>query len=251
MTKGDLIYDWHKSEGSFRVKVASFTIVAIIFTVFWGSFQIQHAASRSERLGSASILRFRHDELGRFWLLQAEEGGPFPGRLEVDGHGSGLLIEGIDGVVAWNNYRSKLRPMGEEGGYSREDLAPSGMRVLPARMKPGVGQGATTPEPKRVMKIPILIPYDLQAIAWLPEALPEFVMPEGSGTAPASWRFAINLGEDGTVRESISLGGGDDAGQAAMEGWLRGVRFKAGGGDRWLGLRVEFVNQPDNGTEPE
>lgn len=251
MTKGDLIYDWRKSEGSFRYKLVAFVIVAVIFTVFWGSLQIRSAAARNDRSGSASILRFRGDDLGRFWLLQAEEHGPFPGRLEFDGHDRSLSPEWIDGAEAWNNYRSRMRPIGDDEGYSREDLASKGVRVFPSRTKPGVGPGLTPPVPKKIRQKPVLIPYDRQALAWMPDVLPDYVIAEGAGTDPAAWRFAINLGEDGAVRDSISLGSGDDAGQAAMEVWLRGVRFKPAEGDRWLGLRVEFVNQPDNGTEPE
>lgn len=244
MTKGELIYDWRKSEGSFRDKLASFVIVTVIFTILFVTVRIVYSAARIERPGSASILRFKNDDLGRFWMLQAEEEGPFPGRLKFGEDGGGLSAGGI---VEWNGYRSELRPMDEGDGYSREDLAPAGTRVFPSRKKPDL----VPPVVKKIRQHPILMPYDPEALAWMPEDLPDFAMPEGGGVVPGSWRFALNLGEDGTVRESISLGGGDDAGQAAMETWLRGVRFKAGAGDRWLGLRVEFVNQPDHGTEPE
>lgn len=253
MTKRDLIYDWRKSESSFRDKLSALIIVTMLFGVFWGACDIRYSTPRSERSGSASILRFKgkDDGLARFWLLQAEEGGPFPGRLELSGEGGALSVEGIDGTKSWNTYRSQFRPIGEEEGYSREKLASKGVRVFPSRFKTADERAAAPPVAKKVSKEPILIPYSPEALAWMPDDLPQFVLPEGAASAPATWRFAVNLAEDGTVRESISLGGGDDDGQGAMEGWLRGVRFKPAEGDRWLGLRVEFVNRQGNGTEPE
>ena len=246
MTKGDLIYDWRKPEASFRDKLAAYAIVAVVFMACFGAFQVRYSAPRIDRSGSATILRFRDDELGRYWLLQAEEGGPFPGRLEFADPTS-LAAEGLGELGPWNDYRSELRPMGEGEGYSSEDLATKGTRVFPARVK----ADAVPAVPKNLGQKPILTTYDTQALGWLPDVLPAFEMPEGAGAASAPWRFAVNLGEDGSVRESISISGGDDVGQAAMEAWLQGVRFKPGEGDRWLGLRVEFVNLPDDGAEPE
>ena len=249
MTKGDLIYDWRKPEASFRDKLAAYAIVSVVFMACFGAFQVRYSAPRNDRSGSATILRFRDDELGRYWMLQAEEGGPFPGRLEFGGHRASLAAVGMGEAEDWNDYGSELRVIAEEEGYSREDLAPKGTRVFPSRVK--ADATPPMPTPKRLSQKPILIPFDSEALSWLPDELPDFRKPEGAGTSSAPWRFTLNLGEDGSVREAISIGGGDDAGQAAMEDWLHGVRFKPGEGDRWLGLRVEFVNQPENGTGPE
>jgi hypothetical protein len=246
MTKGELIYDWRIAEGSFRDKLAAFAIVAVGFAMFFGVFQVRYVAPRADRTGSASVIRFRNDDLGRYWMLQAEENGPFPGRLDFGERGASLATEGLGGSGIWNDYRSQLRPLGDEGGDLREDLASKAVRVFPSRAKPG----AVTPVPKELRQKPILTTYDSQALAWLPDKLPGFEMPEGAESSSAPWRFTLNLGEDGSVREAISIGGGDDAGQVAMERWLQGVRFKPAEGDRWLGLRVDFVNQPGDGPEP-
>lgn len=249
MTKSDLIFDWQKTEGSFRDKIIPFMIVTVIFTVLLGVLEVHVVSPANGRSASASILRFGDDKLGRSWRLLAEEDGPFPGRLKLDSNGISEDAGGSDGAFAWNDYRSELRSIADEGSFEHEKIAPKGVRVFPTRDRPAGTEVAAPPKPAHIVRIPVLIPYDSSALAWMPDEFPFFAMPEGAEKAPATWRFAVNLREDGTVRESISLAGGDDAGQVAMEGWLHGVRFKQGSGDRWLGLRVEFLNRPDNGTD--
>ncbi|QTN30877.1 hypothetical protein HZ994_00560 [Akkermansiaceae bacterium] len=204
-----------------------------------------------ERSSSASVLLFKDDEVGRSWNLQAEEGGPFPGRMELEGFGGRLDGFGVEGSLGWSDYQSELRSIGDEGGIAPERIAAKGGRVFPSLGGSGDGHDAAPPAVAGMKKVPRLIPYDSASLAWMPDRLPAFVMPEGTEKVSASWRFTVNLRADGSVRESISLGGGDDAGQAAMEDWLLGVRFKEGAGDRWLGLRVEFVNIPGDGTGAE
>ena len=249
MTRDELIFNWRKQEASLRYKVISFVIVTIVFTIFLGLFEIGFSVDFGGRGESASVLRFRDDELGRSWMLKAEENGPFPGRLELGEYGNQLSLGSMDGLMGWNDYRVQLRPLGDDKGYSQQELAAKGMRVFPSRRD--ATRRADPPEVGDMRQTPILFPYDSGALKWMPEKLPAFEMPLNENAVPASWRFTVNLRENGTVRESISLGGGADAGQAAMETWLQGVRFKEGTGDRWLGLRVEIINRKKNGTEPE
>lgn len=251
MTKAELIFSWHGSEGSFRVKIICFVLVAIFFTVFFSTIRIRVPTVESSRTLSASVIRFRDDELGRFWMLQAEENGPFPGRLELDHNNSNLERGGIDGMVSWSDYRSELRQISGVQVDGREMLAAKGARVFPrrdmSRRKPDAGVAM----PRKIGRAPLLIPYDPAEIDWIPAEFPEFNQPEDAEAFPAIWRFVLNLREDGTVRESISLDGGDDAGHKAMRDWLLGVTFNKGSGDRWLGLRVEFVNKTEHGTGAE
>ncbi len=251
MTKGDLIFDWQKPESSFRVKMLSYILVGIIFTFLFGSLKVGISVPTRVRAESASILRFRDDEMGRSWTLQAEEDGPFPGRLSFDGFLGGLEADGSDGVFPWHVYRSGLREIGNDGSYANEDIAPKGVRVFPSIIAVGGDPGADPPIQTKMAMMPILIPYDSYALAWMPDRLPDIAIPEGAEKMTTAWRFAVNLRENGTVKEAISLVGGEDAGQALMERWLHGVRFKEGSSDRWLGLRVEFANRPDDGTDPK
>lgn len=251
MTKAELIFDWHRSESSLRVKIICFVLVTIFFTAILSTIRIRVPTVESSRSQSASVIRFRDDELGRFWMLQAEENGPFPGRLELDNYKGKVGTGGVDGMVSWSDYRSELRQISGVQADGSEMLAAKGARVFPrrdgSRGKPDAGVAM----PRKIGRVPILIPYDPAAIGWIPAEFPEFNQPEDAEAFPAMWRFVLNLREDGTVRESISLDGGDDAGQKAMRDWLLGVTFKEGSGDRWLGLRVEFVNKSDHGTGAE
>jgi hypothetical protein len=251
MTKEDLIFDWQKSEGLFRDKVVSFVLVAIIFTILLGFIRIRPSPLSDRPSESASVLHFKDDDLGRFWMLQAEEDGPFPGRLELDGYNGRLPTGGIDGSVAWSDYKSELRTISGTEGGTQENLAAKGARVFPSRGRADAKPDVAVIVPRKVKRIPVLVPYNSEAMDWMPKKLPSFTQALGAEAVTASWRFTINLREDGSVRESIPLAGGDDAGQAAMQDWLLGVRFKRGTGDRWLGLRVEFVNQADDGTDAE
>ena len=251
MTKADLIFDWRKSEGSFRDKLLSFVVVSVAFAAIYGTVGIRFASPRDERSGSASILRYRDDDLGRSWTLQAEEDGPFPGRLELEGYETALGAGALEGRISWHDYRSELRQIGVGELNSKERISSKGARVFPSRDSARESPPADPPALRKLAQAPVLTTYDATALAWMPEKLPEFSKPEGMEMVSSTWRFAVNLREDGTVRESISLGGGDDGGQAFMEQWLRGVRFKAGIGDRWLGLHVDFINLPGDGTEPE
>jgi hypothetical protein len=251
MTKVDLIFDWRKSESSFRDKLIAFVLVAVVAAAIFGTVGIRFASPLDKRSESASILRFRDDDLGRSWLLQAEEDGPFPGRLELDRYGSRLATEVLEGEISWSDYQSELRDIGAEEAHSQERVASKGMRMFPPRSRAAAEPEAEPTVLRKLSQTPVLTPYDASALAWMPQDLPNFLMPEGVESVSTRLRFAVNLREDGSVRESISLGGGDDPLQAAIEEWLRGVRFKLGSGDRWLGLRVEFMNQPEDGNKPE
>lgn len=251
MTKAGLIFDWRKPEGSFRDKLLSFVVVSIAFAAIYGTVGIRIVSPGDAPSEGASLLRFRDDELGRSWTLQAEEDGPFPGRLELEGYETVLAAGAMEGRISWHDYRSELRQIGVGGFSPKERISPKGVRVFPSRDRARERPHSDPPLPRKLAQAPVLTPYDATALAWMPEKLPGFLKPEGMEMVSTTWRFAVNLREDGTVRESISLGGGDDGGQAFMEEWLRGVRFKAGVGDRWLGLQVDFMNLPEDGTEPE
>lgn len=248
MTKEDLIFDWKKTEGQPVGKVIGFVIVGLIFTVFVGSIDLKLSPFRSDTFERASVIRFTDEGMARSLLLEAEEKGPFPGRLQVD---YGLLnpLAGEEiGIGLWNDYVSQPIPLAEDGGLDRVEIASKGRREFP--VIPAIDPAAS-PEVRAIGRVPVLAPYGGDALGWMPETLPEFDPSAGAEAISGLWRFLVSLRADGTVGEAISLGGGEEAGLAEIEGWLRSVRFKPGAGERWLGLRVDFVNRRDHGTEPE
>lgn len=245
MTRNDLVFNWRTSESQVGSKIVATLIVTIIFAIGFALVDVDLLAPKTGVLESATVLHFADDELGRAWRLKAEENGPFPGRLEIDGAG---VIPDIDrltdygGVGGWNGYDVALRRFQAAGGEPSVSLARKGMGYLPGRVKIFNGDLAGVPDPVRKRKA-ILTPFDDQALGWMPEEVPDFQIPVAGGDLlSASWRFMLRLRADGSVSDCISLSGGGDAGLEETTEWLRGLRFNPGEDGRWLGLRVEFVN---------
>jgi len=229
----------------------AFIIVTVLFSGFYGFFDLRLPVFRNSPAQGAEMIRFADAEMARSWLLEAEENGPFPGRLQVDdGDGAAMILEGA-GLEAWTDYQFTLRVLPEEETLDRVEITPKGKRVFPAFRD---AASASDPDVSRqavMRRIPILIPYDRFALEWIPEKTPDFALPAGAEIAPDSMRFAVSLREDGGVAELIPMAGGADPAQEAIERWLRGVRFREGTGERWFGLRVDFVNRRADVTQPE
>ena len=200
----------------------------------------------SPNLESATVLHFADDDLGRAWSLLAEENGPFPGRLEINGVGGipdiNQTIDSGEGGK-WSDYRVALHQFQSVAGSSSGALAQKGVRYFPERVKIRATDTASTEQHDRFTRKAILTPFDRQALGWMPEEVPDFeVSVNGGDLLSASWRFMLRLRPDGSVSDCVSLSGGGDVGLKETTEWLRGLRFKSGAGERWLGLRVEFVN---------
>lgn len=249
MTKKDLIFDWRKSESSGKDKVLSVIIVGLLFAFFMGTIELSLPSYQGDSEAQGSQMRLVDEEMAESWALVAEENGPFPGRLETGADLGGGMLSAEGGLVSWTDYELKLRPIREDNGVGRVEITPKGKREFPTvrAIAAVVQEEGQVKVPSR--SVPILIPYDTAALEWLPSELPVFALPEGLEVAPDSLRFAIRLRESGRVAEAISLEGGADPAQDALELWLRGVRFKEGRGERWFGLRVDFVNRRDDGSE--
>jgi hypothetical protein len=110
---------------------------------------------------------------------------------------------------------------------------------------------------KRILKgevglRPLLIPYTKESEQWLPSKFPAFQMETDEKIGSADWRFILSLRKDGSVMECFSLSGGDENGLEVMIAWLKSLRFQeAVEQERWMGLRIEFINQRNHGTDPE
>lgn len=252
MTKGDLIFDWKRSESRGRDRLFAFVVVALSLLAFAGVVDVSLPAFRNAPAEAAELIRFADKGMARSWLLEAEENGPFPGRLHVDGGVEPANIFDGRSLDAWSDYRQILRPLSEDATVGRGQITPKGKRVFPAIPAVLRNEVADVSPPGEMRRMPILNPFDRAALEWMPDDLPDITLPAGAEIASDSLRFAISLREDGSVAEAIPLGGGDDdSAQRALEGWLRGLRFKKGEGERWFGLRVEFVNRRENDAQPE
>lgn len=219
-----------------------------VFSVFSVQFDFREVSS----VKSASVLFFPDDEAGRIWRMKAEEEGPFPGRLEISGLvdplnelGGSLLTED-----SWNNYAVTMRSLQMDSTIPDHRISTQGQRVFPRNFK---SAGVVKERPKTEVELsPKLVPYTKESEAWLPTEFPPFRMEMKEEVASAEWRFVLNLRADGTVVECLSLSGGHEEGLAAMATWLKGLRFQeAEAEERWLGLRIEFLNERSHGSDPK
>ncbi len=247
MTRDEPIFSWKASESSIGVIFVAILIVAAVFTVFLGAVDVEFIPPAPESRETMGILRFSDDVLGSEWLRLAEERGPFPGRL---GRGEPRILPDIGATSAfsggrsWSGYQPELRVFESNPDMDGYDLAREGRRFLPRRVFLGEKLKEPVSPPLAASRKPILTPFDSLALRWLPDDLPDFdVNIQGGDLLSASWRFLIRLRPDGTVGDCVSLSGGAEPGLLGTANWLRRVKFKAGEGERWLGLRVEFVNQ--------
>lgn len=248
MTKHPLIFDWSKSEASRKDKLYSVIIVGLLFTLLMGMIELNLPSQRSDSAVQGTIIRLMDEEMAKSWALEAEENGPFPGRLETQGDYKGITLAGEEGLAWWTDYEVKLRPIRKENGVASVGIIPKGKREFPLI---DVDTPGENPRAVSLPIEPILVPYHTAALEWLPEELPNLDLPGVAERTTDSLRFLVKLREDGSLAELIPLAGAADPIQQALESWLRGLRFKAGFGERWFGLRVDFENRRDSESKPE
>lgn len=251
MTNHPLVFDWSKSEASRKDKIFSVIIVGLLFALFMGLIELSLPSLRGDSEAQGTLIRLVDEEMAKSWALEAEENGPFPGRLESDGGFKEMIFAEHEGSAWWSDYKVRLRPMREESGVVRVDITPKGKREFP--MIP-ISDGDTQGDDSTAASMPsepILVPYDAAALEWLPEELPSFDLPAAAERETDSLRFLVSLREDGSLAELIPLAGAADPTQKALESWLRGIRFKKGFGERWFGLQVDFVNRRNDESESE
>lgn len=251
MTRRDLIFDWGKSEASRKDRFLSVVIAGAVVIFLFGAIKLDEPSYRTHSGERGSLIRLVDAEMARSWALEADENGPFPGRLDADGEPEGMMFSVEEGPDWWRDYQVKLRPLRAHDGVERVDITQRGKLEYPKLPPMAEGGAGAAPGAAPPASSPLLIPYDTAAAEWIPEELPAL---ERGGLADAtedSLRFLVSLRRDGSVADLIPLAGAADPAQAALEGWLRGIRFKEGSGDRWFGLRVDFVNGRGNEPEPE
>ncbi len=251
MSRRDLIFDWTKPESRRRDKLYAILVVSLLATAFAGLVDLRIPAFPHGSARDADVIRFADPGMAGYWLREAEENGPFPGRLNVDEGLSLAVLPEVGSLDHWANYKVILRPLPGGTAPPRMEITAKGKRVFPAL--PAVRSDSPSGAAPRgeMRRIPILNPYDRIALDWMPEEVPDLVLPAGADVSADSLRFALSLRDDGGVSEVIPLAAGSDPVQEAVSGWLRGVRFKEGNGGQWLGLRVDFANGREDVAEPE
>lgn len=253
MNKDHLVFDWRGSETRLIDKIVAALVVTIAFIVSFKAIDVRVGSAFENTSDTASIIRFDSEDLANRWLLIAEEGGPFPGRMEIVSRipGSDSSLEAIAGdPFADGDYEVSLRNIEPDFGVSQVELAPKGLRFFPKITDDREPVELDSSLVAAGARQPVLKAYDKSAAEWLPEELPVFSPGESLETSGSPWRFALGLRSDGTVQDCICLGGGE-AGLAEISEWLHRVTFTPGEEERWLGLRVELINLRDDGSRTE
>lgn len=253
MNKDDLIFDWSDVEvhrGWRGVSVlAAVLIIGFIVSLIHVEFYHREAGS----VKSASILFLSDNQESDVWRLMAEEEGPFPGRLEIKGlydpfhdFGEGSFMDDD----SWNSNSVQLKSLEMNSAIAPNRISAQGQRFFPRNF-----QSSESSKPETNVRLglrPNLVPYTKESQKWLPVEYPAFRAEVSEELTSVEWRFVLNLREDGSVMECLTLNGGRDEVLGALAKWLKSLRFQASQEpERWLGLRVEFLNERNHGTDTE
>jgi hypothetical protein len=190
MNKNNLIFDWSDVETQRGWMGVSILIAVLGLVFFLSVIHVKFDFKKVASIKSASVFYLPDHEDGRSWLIKANEEGPFPGGMEINGMDDPFEEFG-------------------RGSIGKDD-------------------------------------------SWTPAELPLFHLESQAEIKTTEWRFLLNLSKDGRVRECLLLSGGDDSGSTDISTWLKGLQFqKDAEAERWMGLRVELLNERNYGANPK
>ena len=247
MTKDGLIFDWSEVENHRGRKLVAFLVVCLLAIALAGLVEIRFFGGKTRSSGSASVMHFADDEIGHHWRMKAEEEGPFPGGMRLTEADD--LLDFRDSS-AWNEHVFVMRSLEVDDRLHRLGVLERGTRYFPDLA------GNVIEDPREIgsaeMKpSPVILPYEKEALAWLPEKLPPFQGEAGEYISSNGWRFILQLRSNGSVEHCLPMSGGE-AELSAIILWLEGIRFEKSDEEiRWMALRVEFINSSGNGSDPK
>jgi len=243
------VFSWKKPPGAPLAKAFAWLIVSAAFAFLLTSVRIHVTPPQPWAAHKAAMIQVTNDEVGRNLTLEAREGGPFPSRYEPsEWHGAAALEESVMESARWSPpaYVSALRDLPVENTTPPVLLARKGETVLPKRIQ----MEPSTPLATNLKLAPVLSPLSGISASDIPDKLPPFIGAVDPAMTSVPWRFLMCLDYAGSVRECVSLAGGNEAGPSPLELWLRGVSFKPEPGktSRWITIEVGFTNQVAHGA---
>lgn len=251
MNKQELVFDWDSAETHRGWKWLSVLIALSGFAFFLGLVSIRFDFKDASSVRSASVMYVSEEKMGASWIRMAEDMGPFPGGLEIEGFNAPidlLAATSLDDEAAWNPYQFQFRPFRAPAANDRISL--QGQRYFPKNL--GKGQSGKHVAGRELVLQPVLVPYTHEASKWMPAELPKFSAVMNEKVASSVWRFVLLLRPDGSVAQCLSLSGGREESLSSLVKWLEGLRFsRSEQEERWMGLRVEFLNDMNHGAESE
>ncbi|MBC7979935.1 MAG: hypothetical protein H7Y36_05170 [Armatimonadetes bacterium] len=250
MTEEKLIFDWEDRRTKTSHKLLAILIVMIVFTFFFNAINVRFGFTQPVTKTTASVIHFANDDLGKFWRLRAEEEGPFPGALEHENLEQVADLRWIinqAGGSIWNPDKPTIARFKTTDGLGDPRLALEGEVVFPKQageVEKVVEADLAVGERK---KIPMLISNDSSWLKWQPEEFPAFDGTIAEDDSSSTWNFLLSLRADGRVGLCFP----DQQAPELIETWLKKIRFQKGAGERWLSVRVEFINQVQDGSKSE
>jgi hypothetical protein len=241
----DWVFPWGERKTPWLPKLVALLVAAGCFSFLLMVVRIQVTGPEPLPMRKGSVIYLTDDAVGRALTLRAHEGGPFPSRFDLSEWGGLSEMEKHAFAGLWvgtRPYQPPVADLSEDGGIRPLFLAAKGALFFPERRQVGreLADGGSW------FLAPRLYPLAGISQGELPEVLPRFETAVDAEMSSASWRFLIQLDTRGGVTECVSLERGGDAGAAALESWLRQIRFRTGPEgvtSRWISLGVQFINQ--------
>lgn len=242
------VFPWRGLRQSPLPKIMAVLVTGGVFAVFLSSVRIQVATPTPWVSHKAAVILVLDDAEGRALTLQAREGGPFPSRFEPSEWEWAAAIEReVYQGARWrpDPYVPVLRELPDPDAVRPLQLAARGEPVLPDRR----ALARVTPPMEKPLLVPVLYPLAGITADSLPRELPPFDVAVDAAMAAEPWRFLLRLNAAGGVIDCVSLSGGEVAGAAALDGWLRRVSFppEPATPDRWIAVGLGFSNQAADG----
>ncbi len=242
------MFPWRRSESAFFSTLFAAILGAGLFAIAYASVNVKLSVPRSQVQRKASLVFLTNSSEGRALALKAQEGGPFPSRFRpAQWEGMAALEATMMAATRLpkETYLTHLKSLPDS---PFTDWIP--LREEPEMVFPRSAATIKKPEnTQRVRLTPQLFPLSGISSEDLPQVLPEYLgRVEGASN---SWRFLLEIDENGNVGECISLEKGGDAGALDLQKWLQSMRFPmvAPRTARWISIGIGFTNQADNGPE--
>jgi hypothetical protein len=242
------IFRWRGLDGTPFPGLIAIVLTGGAFAFFAATVKIHVSAPQQWVERKASIIHLSSEGEGKMWALRAQEGGPFPARLDPS-FWEKTALAGTEVIGATRlspePYQPKLRDLPQDDAIPQPPVAAKGERVFPIR--------APKAEPETTAVIatrmtPEIYPLSGVSLDEIP-ALPAFELPVDAALTSGAWRFLLRLRADGSVADCIALS--DEPGGNALAHWLRGVTFNPATAKKseWIGIGVFFTNQAVHGPD--
>ncbi|MFT4177817.1 MAG: hypothetical protein QM627_14365 [Luteolibacter sp.] len=239
------VFRWRLPNDALFGKFAALLICTVAFAVFLTMVRVRVVPPMQPEGRKATLIYLDGGPEAAAWALRAEEGGPFPSRVEPgEWPGVKAIEDRVMDTLAFRRsfHQVELKALPEAPPPGPILLEQRGETVLPKLVKPA---SAKWPAPSLVTA-PVLYPLANISATELPESLPPFQAEINDALVSSSWRMLVRLRPDGGVAESVTLTGESNPGSVALEKWLRSVRFRpdSSRSSPWIGIGIGFVNLP-------